>query len=156
MSRAEPFSTTSHDPRADGARRIVHVSATRVTIERLLDGMRMRIAVPTTAYRDIVIAVRGPGGRATLLLRHDDRDLDVILAEGDALDIARAAKDWATESGRPIVVERAFVAIGAMIARRTKRAEPTRRSRFSRRRKIGVGARQATSFAHEHEIIARR
>ena len=155
MSRAEPFSTTSHDPRADGGRRVVHVNTAQVTIERLFHGVRMRIAVPTHAYRDIVIAVRLPSGRATLMLRHDDHDLDVTLAEGDALEIARAAKDWATESGRPIVVERAFVAIGAAIARRTKRAEPARRSRFSRRRKTGVSARQDTSFAHEHEIIAR-
>ncbi len=146
------------DPRADDARRTVRVSATLITIERVLEGVRMRIGVPVAAYRDLVVAVRLPTGRAALVLRHDDPDLDVTLATGQATAMALAAKDWAVVLGRPIAVERACVTMAEAIARRRKRGTPAhaaRRSSFARRRGTGRPERSATSFAHEHEIIAR-
>ncbi len=146
------------DPRADGARRTVHVGATLITIERVLDGVKMRIGVPVAAYRDLVVAVRLPAGRAALVLRHDDPELDVTLATGEATAMALAAKDWALVLGRPIAVERACVSMAEAIARRRKRGKPAhaaRRSSFARRRGTGRAERSATSFAHEHEIIAR-
>ncbi len=146
------------DPRADDARRTVHVGATLVIIERVLEGVKMRIGVPVAAYRHLVVAVRVPAGRATLVLRHDDPDLDVTLATGEATAMALAAKDWAVVLGRPIAVEQACVRIAVAIARRRRRgkaAHAARRSSFARRRRTGRPERLATSFAHEHEIIAR-
>jgi hypothetical protein len=153
----ERFTATHHaiDPRADGAKRIVHVSATQVTIERTLQGVRMRVGVPIAAYRDLAIAVRLPAGNATLSLRHDDSELDVVLASGEAMALAAVAKDWSKMLDKPIAVEKAYVAMHEAIGRRTKRFESPRRSKFSRRRKTGLVARMDQSFAHEDEIIAR-
>ena len=146
------------DPRADDARRTVHIGATLITIERVLEGVKMRIGVPVAAYRHLVVAVHLPAGRAALVLRHDDPDLDVTLATGGATAMALAAKDWAVVLGKPIAVEQACVTVARAIARRRKcgkAAHAGRRSSFARRRRTGRPERLATSFAHEHEIIAR-
>ncbi len=136
------------DPRADGGRRVVHVSATHVTIERVLQGVRMRVGVPVAAYRDLVIAVRLPSGSGVLVLRHDDRDLSVTLAHGEAAEVAHQAKAWGALFERPIAIEEAFVELKRPIQRR-------RSPRLPRRRQIGASDRLETVFAGEHEIIAR-
>lgn len=157
QSALETFSVTRHavDPRADGARRLVHISRTSVIIERTLDGVRMRVAVPVAAYRDLVLAVRLASAQAALRLCHEDPDLDVVLAAGEGIEVARRAKAWGEALGKAVRIEEACVKIGVAISRRKKRAQPTRRSSFSRRRKIGRGERLATVFAGEREIVAR-
>ena len=153
----ESFSVSRHaaDPRADGGRRLVRVGAKAVTIERSLEGVRMRVGVPVAAYRGLYIAVQAPSGRATLSLRHEDSELDVVLGSGEAEDVARSARAWSRVLGKAVAVEKACVTIDAPHARGRKRMKPSRRSAFSRRRKPGVAARGRTSFAGEHEIIAR-
>ena len=143
------------DPRADGARRLVHVSATGVTIERVLQGVRMKVGVPVAAYRGLVLAVRHPTGRATLTLRHEDHELDVTLGDGEAIELARKARAWSHLLGQPVAIEEASVAIGTPFSRRGKAPKAGRRSRFARRRKLGERGRLSTSFAGEREIIAR-
>lgn len=157
QSALETFSVTRHavDPRADGARRVVRVSATCVTIERILRGVRMRVGVPVTAYRGLVLAVRQPAGHATLTLRHDDPDLDVTLGSGEAVHLAHQARAWSHLLCQPVVIEEACVIMRGAIARRIKRAKSARRSAFARRRKPGNPARLNTSFSSEREIIAR-
>ena len=157
MSALETFSVTRHavDPRADGAARTVHVSAERVTIERTLKGVRMKLGVPVSAYRGLVLEVRQPTGHATLTLHHEDRELDVTLASGEAIALARKARAWSHVLGQPVSIEEACVAMGDPTARRLAPIKPGRRSCFARRRKPGVGSRLATTFAGEHEIIAR-
>lgn len=137
---AEPFSITRSaiDPRADGASRTVSISASAVTIDRSVGGVRMRVGVPVSAYRHLVIAARLPSGQASLLLRHDDPDLDVALGAGEAMAVAKAARAWAAVLGKEVQIEEAFVAINGAVARRTKRAQSRRRSAFSRRRKMGI------------------
>ena len=142
------------DPRADGARRVVHVSATHVTIERVLQGVRMRIGVPVAAYRDLVIGVRAPSGSGVLRLRHDDPDLSITLAAGEATEVARQAQAWGALFERQIGLEDEHIDAKRSISRR-RRTEVLRNQRFSRRRQVGVSTRLATSFAGEHEIIAR-
>ena len=73
----QSFSVTRHaaDPRADGGCRLIRIGASAVTIERALEGVRMRVGVPIAAYRGLFIAVQAPNGRATLSLRHDDGEL---------------------------------------------------------------------------------
>ena len=151
------FSVTRHaaDPRADGGRRIVRVGATAVTIERSLEGVRMRVGVPVAAYRGLFIAVQAPSGRATLSLRHDDGELDVVLGSGEAAEVARSARAWSRVLGKAVEVEEACVVMRGAYARGRKRMKPARRSAFGRRRKPGVAARAQRSFAGEHEIIAR-
>lgn len=157
----EMFEVTRHavDPRADGARRTVCVSATRVTIERVLQGVRMKVGVPVAAYSGLVFAVRPPTGQATLTLCHEDAELDVTLDSGEAIALARKARAWSHVLGQPVRVEEACVAMGRPQPRRSEAlktaAKPGRRSRFARRRKTGVATRLDVSFKGEHEIIAR-
>jgi len=157
QSALDPFSITRHavDPRADGASRVVHLSGTRVIIERVLQGVRMRVAVPVAAYVDLAIAVHAPGGSATLTLRHEDAELNVVIGSGEAVEMAKSARAWSTLTGKPITVEKAWVSIQNAFPRRRKRACASRRCSFARRRKIGRLARMETSYAGEREIIAR-
>ena len=155
QTAADIFCRHAVDPRADGATRLVHVNATGVTIERVLQGVRMRVGVPVAAYRGLTLAIRHPMGTATLTLRHDDNDLDVVLGSGEAIALARKARAWGHLLCQPVAIEDACVKLRPSLARRTKRVEPSRRSRFSRRREIGLACRSETSFAHEDEIIAR-
>ncbi len=144
------------DPRADGACRVIRLSASTVHIERTVDGVRMRVGVPVASYRDLVIGVRAPAGRATLRLRHDDEDLDVVIGSGDAAAVATSARAWSAVIGKPVVIEEACVDLRAAHARRRKRTTPpSRRSSFARRRKPGVAERATVRFAGEREIIAR-
>ena len=157
QTAAEHFEITRHavDPRADGARRVVSVNATRVTIERVLQGVRMKVGVPVAAYHGLVFAVRQPSGHATLTLRHEDAELDVTLDSGEAIALARKARAWSHVLGQPVRIEEACVAMGAAHPRHGKAMKPGRRSRFARRRKTGAASRLETSFEGEHEIIAR-
>ena len=157
MNALETFSVTRHavDPRADGAARIVHVSAERVTIERTLKGVRMKLGVPVSAYRGLVLEVRQPTGHATLTLHHEDHELDVTLASGEAIQLAHKARAWSHVLGQPVSIADACIAMNEPTARRLPPVKPGRRSRFARRRKPGDQSRLASSFASEHEIIAR-
>jgi hypothetical protein len=153
----EDFSITRHavDPRADGARRTVHLSADGVVIERAVQGIRMKVGVPVQAYRDLVICLRPASGRATLKLRHDDSELDVVIGSGEALEVARSARAWSIVTGKTVAIEASSVAMRAPFARKTSRKVQGRRSRFAQRRKPGHLARLTVSFAGEREIIAR-
>lgn len=158
MSQAalETFSVTRHtsDPRADGGTRVVHVSAKQIVIERVLQNVRMKVAVPVANYRGLVLSVRLQSETAALHLRHDDEDLDVALDAGNAMDVAVRAKAWGAVFDKPISIEEACILINRPFARQRKRAKPSRRSSFARRRKPGVAARLETTFQGEREIIA--
>lgn len=153
----DTFSVSRHaiDLRADGARRDILITRSSVTIDRVFQGIRMRVGVPTAAYRRLDIAARFPSGGATLILRHDDADLDVVLAQGDGIEVARKAKAWSVFLGKEILIEAASIRMGEAIARRTTPPRRKRRSTFAQRRKVGVVAYIGTSFSNEHEIIAR-
>ena len=146
----QSFTVTRHafDARADQRRRTIHMSMTQVSIERIVDGIKMCIAVPVTNYAAVTIRVRAPSGTATLTLSHGgDRDLDVVLASGDGKEVTIAAKAWAAVLDKPIVVEAGVVILPAQPRTAVKPVRPIRR--------IGNPARMQTSFAGEHEIIAR-
>lgn len=144
--------TVAHDafdPRADGRRRSVHMSMTLVTIERVLRGIRMAVAVPVSTYRAVTVRVSAPSGAATVTLSHArDRELDVVLASGHADDVAIAAKAWSTVLDKTIAVE-AGVSILPAQPRSAKPAKPPRA------RTAGDTRRLLTRFAGEREIIAR-
>ena len=152
----ESFSITRQaiDSRADGASRTVHLSATAVTIERAVQGVRMRVGVPVSAYRDLVMSVRPSSGQATLKLRHDDSELDVVIGSGDALEVAKAARAWSAVVGKAVAIEEAAIIVVRPHARQRKRTKPARRSRFARSRRSGIAARMGVSFSGEREIIA--
>ena len=157
QSAVELFAISRHavDPRADGAHRLVHVTAEAVTIDRTVGGVRMRVGVPVKAYSDLVICLRLSSGRATLKLRHHDSELDVVIGSGDAVDVARSARAWSAVTGKAVAIEEACVRLGRPFARLRKRVKPARRSSFARNRKAGVAERLQSCFAGEREIIAR-
>ncbi|MGD0633713.1 MAG: hypothetical protein ABSA13_05490 [Beijerinckiaceae bacterium] len=152
----QSFTVTRHayDPRADSRLRTVHMSMTQVSIERVMDGIKMRIAVPVAAYDALRVRVHAPRGVATLTLSHDDPDLNVELASGEATEIAIAAKAWAAVLEKTLVIE-AGVLMRPPEPRSLKRPKPSRRSSFSKRRKPGLLGLLGTSFKGEREIIAR-
>jgi hypothetical protein len=152
----QSFTVTRHayDPRADYGRRTVHLSLTQVSIERVLDGVKMRIAVPVAAYGGLRIRVQAPRGRSVLTLVHEDPDLNVQLASGDSREIAIAAKAWASVLEKPLAVE-SGITMKAPKSRDLKRPQPSRRSSFARRRKVGCPVRLSHVFRGESEIIAR-
>ncbi len=153
----DTFSVTkrAEDPRADGGTRIVHVSAKQIVIERVLQKVRMKVAVPVAGYRNLVISVRLQAAKATLRLSHEDSELDVTLASGDAIDVAKKAKAWGALFGKPIAIEEVCVTMLTPFARQRRRAKPARRSSFAKRRAVGQTERLTTSFGGEREIIAR-
>ena len=152
----QSFTVTRHayDARADQRRRTIHMSMTHVSIERVVGGVKMTVAVPVGSYRAVVIRARAPSGSSTVTLSHRDRDLDVVLAVGEAAEAAIVAKAWAAVLEKTIVVE-AGVTIRPVQAHRKQAAKPSRRSSFSRRRKPGLPARMMRIFSGESEIIAR-
>jgi hypothetical protein len=146
----QSFTVTRHafDARADYGRRTIHMSMTQVSIERIVDGIKMCIAVPVANYEQVSIRVRAPSGSATLTLCHgSDRDLDVVLATGDGREVTIAAKAWAAVLEKPIVVEAGVVILPSQPRTAAKPVRPIRRT--------GNPARMQTSFAGEREIIAR-
>lgn len=153
----DTFSVTRHavDPRADGGQRVVHVNARQIVIERVIQNVRMKVAVPVTAYRGLVLSVRLESATASLRLRHEDQDLDVALGAGDAIQMAQKAKAWGVVFGKEITIEEASIAVRQPFARQRRRTKPSRRSSFAKRRREGVASRLETSYAGEREIIAR-
>jgi hypothetical protein len=145
----QSFTVTRHafDARADQRRRTIHMSMTQVSIERVVDGIKMCIAVPVTAYEAVTIRVRAPSGSATLTLVHaTDRDLDVVLATGEAKEVTIAGKAWSAVLDKPIVVEAGVIIMPTQPRAATKPERPLR--------KVGDASRMTTRFAGR-EIIAR-
>ncbi|HUZ67563.1 MAG TPA: DUF6101 family protein [Beijerinckiaceae bacterium] len=151
---AQEFSLVTSDPRAEDAKRMVRFGRSCVTISRRLAGMRMRIRVPTSLYRGVVLEKNG--GEAAPLYRlrldHPDADLCVPLFEaGDSVEIIAEWTAWADFFDLPRLLGTAAgscaafdakigsVALGAARPDRKRgRAVVTRRARFLTRRKMGV------------------
>lgn len=155
------------DPRADGGERDVTLTPGEVTIGRRLQGVRMKIRVPTHAYRGLVLDLQTlSSGRLcyTITLRHADGDLDVPLhetfEEPEALALWRA---WAKHLAVPLLIARpdgrlqrlAPQTDGQHLDRRAQGVATRRsRGRFQRRRRIGGETGDAPSFKGEREIIS--
>ena len=145
------FTVTRHafDARADTRRRIVRMNMTQVSIERVLGGIKMAVAVPIAAYDAVTIRVNAPSGDATVILSHaSDADLDVVLASGHAGEATIAAKAWSTVLEKVIAI-RPGVTMHPPQPRSAKLATPPRV------RAVGDRRRMATCFGGEREIIAR-
>jgi hypothetical protein len=154
------------DSRADGGERDVTLTPGEVTIGRRLRGVRMKIRVPTQAYRGIVLELQAlSSGRLcyTITLRHADGDLDVALhetfEEPEALAMWRA---WAKHLSVPLFVARpdgrlqrfAPQTHGEHRGRRAQGVATKRsRGRFQRRRRVGGEISDAVSHKGEREII---
>ena len=154
------------DPRADGGERDVTLTARHVTIGRRLRGVRMKICVPTQAYRGLVLELQASeSGRLCYIiaLRHADSDLDVTLHETfDEAEALAMWRGWAKHLDVPLFVARPDGRLQRFAGQnggepRGRRAESvaTRRSRgrFQRRRRVGGEMSDSASHKGECEII---
>jgi len=176
IAAATPRSAAGlRDQRADGGERDVTLTRQRVTIRRRYAGVGMKIAVPTQAYRGVVLSLEeGARGRAhfRVTLRHDDPDLSVILTE--AFDETQILADWRAWADfltqRPLVerdsgaLEQAPAQDGAcesegeasfpiMPRRRGTPATWRSRGRFQARRRVGGAVMDMGLHKGEREIV---
>ncbi len=158
---------TRSDARADDRRREVAFGEGAVVIGRRVSGIAMRVRVPLSSYRGVALWLAEAGaGRALhrIELLHRDPDLSIPLGEtADPQEIAAAWTAWADSLALPRLFEgepgrREEIGRdgGAFLPapRRRGSAVARRRTRFSRRRRIGVLQRLATAYRGEREIIA--
>ncbi len=142
------------DARADGGERHVALAQEEILIDRSMNGVRMRLRLPTRAYRGVALSLdETPTGRAIyrVSLWHNDRDFRITLQEAlDDRDIVAQWKSWASYFGLPKFIERTpgqlegaeirlgQLAIGAArVQRRRGAAISKRRGRLPLRRKPG-------------------
>lgn len=163
----------AEDRRADHRERTVSLSREVVRIDRSLQGIAMRVAVPVRAYRGVALALL-PDARGGLSYRldllHADDELSVTLDQApDDRDILADWRLWSRFFRLPALVERETglieaadprlggVVLGAAAAaRRASRGRLRRRPMFLKRRKSGLAALAAITHAGEAELIARR
>ena len=155
------------DLRADEGEREVMLGRERVTIRRRMQGIRMLIAVPTCAYRGVVLSYEEVGVgrfRYRVTLRHRDPELSVLLLEDQQESaVIDAWRDWSRFLAQSALVERNSGALetveeispflDAPPRRRGACATRHRRGRIARRRRIGALERLACVHRGEREIV---
>jgi hypothetical protein len=165
---AEPRRIVASDPRADGRRREVMLARGRVQIARSVAGVRMKISLAASAYRGVVLRLRGLEEQQfsyEVELAHRDPDLSVTLLEAnDDSEVQAEWRLWAKFLGLPALVEReegrsepdatqlGELMVGQRKPRRRGAAMARRRARFLTRRKIGRGS-PGPSLAGSREIF---
>ncbi len=171
--RTTPMPIQAMDRRADGQARSVSVSRDVIRIDRSLQGVVMRLAVPVRAYRGVALMLRPDADGALpycLHLLHRDSELSVTLDQAaDDSDIVADWRLWSRFFRLPALVERrpgsvveADASLGALLLgdhaleRRASRFASKRHSRFSRLRKMGIAAERPVMHVGERELIARR
>jgi hypothetical protein len=158
------------DTRADSGARQVEIEAGQVVVERVIAGVKMRIAIPFTLYQGVALDVgadeRG-GFAVSVRLAHSDADLDVeLFRAADDCDVTAEWQYWAARCDLPLLIAEPdgsytmpFPRLGSLyVARPRQRRTPAdfaaRRPRFLVRRKVGRVAERPVVH-HEREIIAR-
>ena len=170
--RARPATMAASDHRADDRQRLVSLSRDCIRIDRRLQGIAMRVAVPVRDYRGVSLSLATTDGdalRYRLDLVHRDADLSVMLdCAGDDIDILADWRLWSRFFRLPALVEReagvvqeADLSLGGMLlgkagpSRRPPRFRSKRRPAFLGRRKTGEPRSAAVTHAGECEMIAR-
>jgi hypothetical protein len=165
-----PSTFIAADPRADGAIRHVSFEQGRVIIARRLDGMSMRLGIPCSAFRGVVLALTGTLDEPRFVIRldHADAELSIVVHDGvDDTDVVAEWHAWAALTSLPKFLERepgllecGERHLGTLILgpapqmRRRGAIVLRRRPRFLSRRRMGE--RKRMRQVHKgREIIAR-
>jgi hypothetical protein len=96
----------ANDPRADHGTRQISIAANMIHIERVLNGVKMRVRIPSHIYEGVTLLAREEpeGNIYEIALAHRDPDLSVSL---DTLKDKDAATDlqqqWAQFFVRPVL-----------------------------------------------------
>jgi hypothetical protein len=160
---------TRSDARADGCIREIAFGRSSVVIARRIAGIAMEVRVPLASYRGVALSVASSGegeGEGEALHRiellHRDPDLSVPLFEAhDVTEVGGEWNAWAQSLSLPRLLEGAegqlesFDPAAAIspAPRRRGSAVAKRRTRFSRRRRIGTLQRLAVTYRDEREIV---
>jgi hypothetical protein len=154
---------TRGDARSDDRLREVAFRSQSVVIARRVAGIVMRVRVPLSSYRGVALLAPGSGALHKIELSHRDPDLSIPLFEAaDTTQIASEWRAWAQSLSLPRLVERKPGELApvdadsgtAPLSRRRGSAVAKRRTRFSRRRKMGALRRLAVAYRDEREIIS--
>jgi hypothetical protein len=165
LQSAHETTLTRTDARSDDRRREIAFRGQSVVIARRVAGIAMRLRVPLASYDGVALSLADEGaGEAVhkVELIHRDPDLSVPLAEAsDATEIATEWNAWAQSLSLPRLFEGMPGRFqspnegklspgprrrGSLVARR--------RTRFSRRRKMGALQRLAIAHRNEREITS--
>jgi hypothetical protein len=169
---ALPVRFTANDAVADERVRHVELHRERVILRRAVQGMRVALNVPVTAFLGVAVRLIGTAddapSRVAVMLEHRDPALSIeLFAAHDANDVMAEWRLWARVLGLPLLVadgdgalNEPFPRLGAVrckapTARRRRRSPlARRRPKFLVRRRMGM-KRDTAVHRDEREIIAR-
>jgi hypothetical protein len=176
--RLDPFSLPARfaaiDAAADERVRHVELYRERVVLRRSLDGMRMALNMPASAFAGVALRVLADEGEAeataSVTLEHKDPSLALPLFEsGEAGEAFAEWRAWAHVLGLPLLVAKddgvlrepfarmGGVRVDAVHRRRRRRSSALKRRRPSMplRRQAGKLTEARPVHRGEREIIAR-
>lgn len=158
------------DRRTDSGLRRVEIEGGQILVERVIAGVRMRLALPFALYEGVALDVgadESGGYTVSVRLAHGDADLDIELYRGrDDIDVTAEWQYWAARCNLPLLIAEPdggytmpFPRLGSLnVGRPRQRRKPSnfaaRRPRFLVKRKVGRVA-ERPMVHREREIIAR-
>ena len=169
---ALPLRFSANDAVADGRVRHVELHRERVILRRAVQGMRVALNVPVTAFLGIAVrliaAANDTPARVAVMMEHRDPALSIELYTApNSTDVIAEWQLWSRVFGLPQLVADAegnfsepYPRIGSVrhkapTARRRRRSPlAKRRPRFLARRRTGA-KRESAVHRDEREIIAR-
>jgi hypothetical protein len=169
---ALPVRFTASDAVADERVRHVELHRERVILRRAVQGMRVALNVPVTAFLGVAVRLMAASdaepARAAVMLEHRDPALSIeLFAAPDSNDVMAEWRLWARVLGLPLLVandegtfSEPFPRLGAVrfkapTARRRRRSPlARRRPKFLVRRRVAM-KRDTAVHRDEREIIAR-
>jgi hypothetical protein len=169
---ALPVRFTASDAVADERVRHVELHRERVILRRAVQGMRVALNVPVTAFLGVAVrlaaATDAEPAHAAVMLEHRDPALSIeLFAAPDSNDVMAEWRLWGRVLGLPLLVadhdggfSEPFPRLGALpckapTARRRRRSPlAKRRPKFLARRRIAM-KRDTSVHQGEREIIAR-
>jgi hypothetical protein len=176
-TRLDPFALPvrykAGDAGADERERIIEIGHQRVTMQRSVRGIPMRVSTQVSDFVGVAIRIVPPEGNfdgaIAVMLEHRDPGLSVpLFVAADGRDISVEWQTWARVLGVPALVEDVdgnlrdpFGPLGRLhdgeiAPRRRGRGMTARRGIGRMRRKPGsVNAQSVTIYDCEREIIAR-
>ena len=170
---ALPLRFTASDAVADQRVRHVELHRERVILRRAVQGMRIALNVPVTAFLGVAMrlaaAADAEPAHVAVVLEHRDPALSIeLFAAPDSDDVLAEWRLWGRVLGMPLLVTGSDGALSEPLARigavrlkapapRRRRRSPLakRRPRFLARRRPGIARVGAMVHQGEREIIAR-
>jgi len=96
------------DSRADGGVRKIFLDQRCIRIERIVAGVKMRVAVPVDSYHGVVLSCEdmAEANPYRVTLAHRDAEFSVVLQDAvDLSDIVSVWQRWAHFFGRPAIFD---------------------------------------------------